>query len=173
MAVTNFMNGVFASRIVVGNTNFHRLNGDLRNQLYAESIFGLRIYLKCENKWHRLGIPSYYEMSLSKTTWVYALEDDTIEIDYYVALDKNCQQLVFKSRNKIKYDILFTNQLLLGNNEYESKIQLNINNDETIIKFNDNPLVNDNYPNLKYKISSKNVKYTTDKVFLVKKWDTA
>ena len=35
MAVTNFMNGVFASRIVVGNTNFHRLNGDLRNQLYA------------------------------------------------------------------------------------------------------------------------------------------
>ncbi|HPX71288.1 MAG TPA: hypothetical protein PLP51_00655 [Acholeplasmataceae bacterium] len=165
MAVTNFMNGVFASRIVVGNTNFHRLNGDLRNQLYAESISGLRIYLKCENKWHRLGIPSYYEMSLSKTTWVYALEDDTIEIDYYVALDKNCQQLVFKSRNKIKYDILFTNQLLLGNNEYESKIQLNINHDETIIKFNDNPLVNDNYPNLKYKISSKNVKYTTDKVF--------
>ena len=73
--------------------------------------------------------------------------------------------LYTSSRNKIKYDILFTNQLLLGNNEYESKIQLNINNDETIIKFNDNPLVNDNYPNLKYKISSKNVKYTTDKVF--------
>lgn len=48
MAVTNFMNGVFASRIVIGNTNFHILNGDLRNQLDVETISGLRIYLKAD-----------------------------------------------------------------------------------------------------------------------------
>ena len=165
MAVTNFMNGVFASRIVIGNTNFHILNGDLRNQLDVETISGLRIYLKADKKWHRLGVPSYYEISASKTRWVYALENDVIEIDYYVSLDKYQQQLVFKSKNNIKYDILLSNQLLLGRNEYESKLELNVKEQEAIIKFKDNQLVNDHYPNLKYKITSKDAKYTTDKVF--------
>ncbi len=168
MASTNFINGIFASRIVVGNTNFHRLNGDLRNQLNLQTISGLRAYLKFDNKWHLLNVPSYYEMNASKTSWVYVLNNDEIKIDYYVALDKCAQQLSFKSKNKIKYDIIFTNQLTLGDSEYKQKINLEVKDEEVVIKFHDNGLVNDNYPNLKYKISSNDVNYTNDSIFFKK-----
>lgn len=165
MASTNFMNGIFASRIVIGNTNFHRLNGDLRNGLNLQTISGLRAYLKYDNKWHLLNVPSYYELSASKTSWVYVFNNDEIKIDYYVALEDCCQQLSFKSKNNIKYDIIFTNQLTLGESEYKQKINLDIKDEEVIIKFYNNGLVNNNYPHLKYKISSKDVNYTNDGIF--------
>ncbi|MGI6360313.1 MAG: GH36-type glycosyl hydrolase domain-containing protein [Acholeplasmatales bacterium] len=165
MASTNFMNGIFASRIVIGNTNFHRLNGDLRNQLNLQTISGLRAYLKLNNKWHLLNVPSYYEMTASKTSWVYVIDNDEIKIDYQVALNKCAQRLTFKSKNNLTYDVIFTNQLILGDNEYKNEINLNIKDEEVIVKFYNNRLVNDNYPNLKYKISSKDVKYTNDSIF--------
>ncbi len=165
MASTNFMNGVFSSRIVIGNTNFHRLNGDLRNQLNLQTISGLRAYLKLDNKWHLLNVPSYYEITASKTSWVYVFDNDEIKIDYQVALDKHAQRLSFKSKNNLKYDLIFTNQLTLGDNEYKQELNLDIKDEEVIIKFHNNGLVNDNYPNLKYKISSKNVNYTNDSIF--------
>lgn len=165
MASTNFMNGIFASRIVVGNTNLHRLNGDLRNGLNLQTISGLRAYLKFNNNWRLLNLPSYYEMKASKTSWVYVLNNDEIKIDYQVALNKCVGQLVFKSKNNIKYDIIFTNQLVLGDNEYRQEINLDIKDEEVIIKFHNNGLVNDHYPNLKYKISSKDVNYTNDSIF--------
>lgn len=164
MATTNFMNGVFGSRIVLGNTNFHRLNGDIRNQLGLLTTPGIRIYIK-DKKWHLLGMPSYYELTANTTKWVYVLENDELTITSTSSLDEFAQNLTFKSKNNIKYDILVTNQLTVGQNEYVAKIELEKSKDEVVIKFVDNQLVNDNYPNLKYKIKSSDVTFKTDEVF--------
>ncbi|MEY3609605.1 MAG: hypothetical protein RLZZ264_126, partial [Bacillota bacterium] len=58
-ATTAYMFGVFGSHTVYGNSNFHKLTGDLRHPLNAHTIAGTRIYLYDQGRYRLLGMPSY------------------------------------------------------------------------------------------------------------------
>ncbi|MCK9166513.1 MAG: hypothetical protein M0O92_04005 [Acholeplasmataceae bacterium] len=155
-AVSNFIYGVFGSRIVLGNSNFHRLNGDVRNPLNLQTISGMRIYLD-DNGWRLLALPSLYIVSASETKWLYKYGDDVIEITYQVALNDLKHRLTFKSHNDQKYRILITNQIVIGEIEYNKEINVDIKENRAIINFKSNDFVSGHYPDLKYQFTSKGI----------------
>lgn len=107
MAVTCYMNGIFASHIVSNNTNVNKLTSNVCDYQNLDITRGLRIFLN--NR--LLTVPTYFEMNINFCKWVYELEDDCIEIITSTSYDKNKVQIEFKSTNT--YDIMITNDIVL------------------------------------------------------------
>lgn len=168
-ASTNWMFGVFASHIVLGNTNIQKLNNDLRNPLNLQKISGLRIYIKKDDAYHLLGVPSLYEMGLNYTRWIYVLEHDEITVTAFVGLNAFAQEITISSKQGHPYDIVITNQLAMGDNEYQRDVETKV--DDTLIEltFETNDFVKSKYPKLSYYIKSQEkVTYSDDRVLFGK-----
>src|SRR5690606_9809091 len=153
-ATTNWMFGVFQSHIVLGNTNIQKLNNDLRNPLNLQKISGLRIYIRENNTYQLLGIPSVYEMGSNYAKWIYQLNDDILTIKTFVELNQFGQRLEIESSKNKTYDFVLTNQLALGDNEYIRDINLKVEPKTVTITVLDNDFVKSKYPNLKYQYTS-------------------
>lgn len=155
MATTNFMFGMFSSHVVLGNTTFNKLTGDLRNPLNVQKISGTRIYVKMHGKYHILGVPTYYEMGGATTRWYYQLDEDAIIVDSYVDMDQHRQSLTFKSVNNKPYDVIVTHQILMRESEYLGDIEYEMDGHNLCIGPQPHSMVFDHYPELKYRIRSK------------------
>ncbi len=151
MAQTNFMYGVFASHVVLGNTNFHKLLGVVRNFLNLDKLSGMRIYLKKEGRYQILTMPSVYEISVNVCRWVYVLEDDTIEVMVSADKDELTQKITFNSKQQKPYDILVTQALVMHPQEYEVPVPLKIENNTLVIDTSLNGFIHDHYPTLQYR----------------------
>jgi cellobiose phosphorylase len=160
MAQTNFMYGVFASHVVLGNVNFHKLFGIVRNFLNLDKLSGLRIYLKKDSMYQLLTLPSLYEIGINYVTWLYQLEDDEIKVRVFVTKDDLIQKLEFESKQT--YDIIVTMQLLMHPQEYEVNIGYEKIMHGLVIDTAVNGFIHDHYPTLKYKITSNNGVFLTD-----------
>ncbi|MDY0276664.1 MAG: hypothetical protein RBQ97_01130 [Acholeplasma sp.] len=167
MASTAFFSGIFASHIVLGNTNFHKLNGDVRNMLNVQKIAGLRIYLNEGNEYHLLTMPSLFEIRLNRVKWIYKLGDDELVIEYVGLIDKLQQTLLFKSKNNKKYNILITNPIIMGEVENTNSLGFTVKeNKEIIFDVTKNEMVFNHYPNLKYcYIFNDEVEIHDDQIF--------
>src|SRR5690554_4296880 len=154
MATTGHMYGVFSSHIVLGNTNFHKLTGDVRNKLNIQKIAGQRIYLLINNEYRLLTMPSYFEMNTNSLKWVYKLENDIVEINYLADVNATNQQLNFKSTNDVKYNFIVTQQIVLGERENSHDLAFNVNGNTIEFTMNNNPMVSEKYPTLKYQFES-------------------
>ena len=154
MATTNFMFGLFNSHVVLGNTSFNKFLGDLRNPLNVQKISGQRIYIKLDNTFYLLGLPSLYEMGGTTTKWVYVLPTDTITVTCYVDIDYLVQTLTFDSERKITYDIIVTQQVLMGVNEYVDDITYEHNQHLLSFISPKNSMMYSKYPLLTYQIES-------------------
>lgn len=154
MASTGFMNGIFASHIVLGNTNFHKLSGDVRNMLNVQKIAGLRIYLEVNNEYKILTLPSLFEINANNLKWVYKFDNDTIEVEYLSLVNDLQEKLTFKSLNNIKYNILITQPILMGDRENSQDIDFTINNNSVLFTAKNNQMIMNKYPNLKYRYTS-------------------
>ncbi len=157
MATTNFMYGLFNSHLVLGNTSFNKFLGDLRNPLNLHKISGTRIYVKIDDTFKLLGLPSYYEMGGAVTRWYYQLHDDVITIDMMVDMDNNQQALHFNSKKNKEYEIIVSNQILMGVNEYSYDIEYERNDKELTFRAPHDSMFYIKYPNLKYKMSSNHL----------------
>lgn len=151
MAQTNFMYGVFASHVVLGNTNFHKLLGVVRNFLNLDKLSGLRIYIEKDHRYQLLTLPSYYEIGINFAKWVYVLNDDTIEVEVSVDKDELSQKLSFKSLHNKAYKVLITQALVMHPQEYEVNIPIQIEVDTLTIDTSLNGFIHDHYPTLKYR----------------------
>jgi 1,2-beta-oligoglucan phosphorylase len=154
MSSTNFMFGVFAMHLVLGNTSFNKLLGDLRNPLNLQKISGLRLYIKTKEQYQILGLPSYYEIGGATSRWCYVLEDDVLFIDVFADMDTNQESLTFKSLKGRHYDVIMTQQLLMGVSEYQYNIDYDINGNEILFQAPKNAMFYQVYPHLKYKTTS-------------------
>lgn len=162
-ATTNWMYGVFSSHVVLGNTNIQKLTGDVRNHLNVSKISGLRIFVKLGHSYKLLGTPNIYEMGVHYAKWIYQLEDDQLIITSHVKLTEWVQRLQITSLAGKTYDFILTNQIVLGDSEYQRDIHVNIEDNSALITMDDNGFVKDKYPGLKYKfISHNNVSFGTD-----------
>ena len=100
MSSTTWMNGIFNSHVVLGNTSFNKFLSVNRNQLVPSALTGQRIWIKLGGNFKLLNVPSYYEMGLNYSKWVYELDYDTLEIITYTELNQNKIHLSFKSLNQ-------------------------------------------------------------------------
>jgi 1,2-beta-oligoglucan phosphorylase len=153
-ATTAYMMGIFGSHTVYGNTNFHKLTGDLRQPLNLHTISGTRIYLEIAGNHRLLGLPSLFEMQLSKVTWVYVLDHDILEITLTTDGHNPESNLSFKSLQGKTYNLLITQQLLLDTNEYQHSINLETHAQSVVIFGSSNRMILDHYPELKYRLSA-------------------
>lgn len=156
---TNWMNGIFNSHVVLGNTNFNKFLSVNRNQIVTNSLTGQRIWLKQDDEYKLLNMPSYFQMSFNYSKWFYHLDDDLIEITSYMEYGHLKNHLIFKSHKKIKYDFIVTHQILMNNNEDQADI--NYDEDFDLIFYpSDNSLLKQVLPNLKFSLESDKYQIT-------------
>lgn len=152
-ATTAYMFGVFGSHTVYGNSNFHKLTGDLRHPLNAHTISGTRIYLHDQGKYLLLGMPSFILMSVDQVQWHYQLKNDELVIKLAVNGKDPISKLSFQSKLHQSYNILITQQFLLDTNEYQPPIQYNASGQSITIEGKSNGFIANHYPDLRYQLT--------------------
>ena len=103
LTVTNYMYGVFASQLVVGNVDSNPLLDATRDTLNLHTQHGIRIYVRLDGKYRLLTMPAVYEMGLNFSRWYYVLPDDMLVITAWVAVE-NAFLLQVESRSGKPYD---------------------------------------------------------------------
>jgi 1,2-beta-oligoglucan phosphorylase len=153
-ATTAYMFGVFGSHTVYGNTNFHKLTGDLRHPLNAHTISGTRLYIEQSGVYQILGMPSYLIMGLDKLTWTYILPQDVITITLAVNGKDPLSKLTFASKENRSYRVLVSQQYLLDTNEYNQPITYTFDGRILELDGRSNGMINTHYPGLRYRCSA-------------------
>jgi len=155
MATTQYMYGVFNSHVVLGNTNFHKLLGDVRNPLNLQKISGQRIYVSINGTYRLLNMPSAYEMGANFGKWIYVIEGDILEVTVFAGFENLQERLVFKSQKQKTYDIIVSHQLAMGEMEYAHDIPLEIEKNQVTVFPTNNAMIMNAYPKLKYRFISQ------------------
>ena len=88
MAATTYAGGVFASQVVLGNTNMNQLISVQKTGLGLLRSRGVRILVRVDGTWRLLGLPSAYIMDLGGSRWVYRLGDRTLTVSTIAHLDR-------------------------------------------------------------------------------------
>lgn len=88
MAATTYAGGVFASQVVLGNTNMNQLISVQKTGLGLLRSRGVRILVQVDGGWRLLGVPSAYIMDLGGSRWVYRLGDRTLTVSTIAHLDR-------------------------------------------------------------------------------------
>jgi cellobiose phosphorylase len=153
-ATTAYMFGIFGSHTVYGNTNFHKLTGDLRHPLNAHTISGTRLYIEQSGVYHLLGMPSYLIMGLDNLTWTYLLPQDTITITLAVNGEDPLSKLTFASKENRSYRVLISQQYLLDTNEYNQPITYTFDGRILELDGRSNGMIASHYPGLRYRCSA-------------------
>lgn len=172
---TNYIYGLFNGQTVAGNTSFHKFLSTPRGLLNVLKNCGQRIYIKLGGKYRILTLPAAYEMGMNYSRWYYVLPNDTLVVTSFAAAEQMDIILEVKSISGKAYDFIITNQLVMGEHEFQAPVQLeeiNLteNGTENKIlritpdkeKWAENP-----YPGLHYDIQISGAYYTwsDDRIF--------
>jgi len=167
---TNYMFGLFNGQTVAGNTSFHKFLSTPRGILNILKNSGQRIYVKLGEEYRLLTLPAAYEMGMNYSRWYYVLPEDTLIVTSFSAGMLMDIILDVKSINGKKYNFIITNQLVLGENEFQFPVQLQeIDSENKILRITPNKenWLDNPYPGLHYDIQIPNIHYTwsDDRIF--------
>lgn len=165
LATTSFMNGIFNSQLVVGNTSFHKLLSNVRDPLNVKKTSGQRIYVEIDGVFRLLTIPSMFEMGMNYVRWFYkTVEGEWFIITNFTVVDKPEVQLHVCAASGTAYRYLVTNQIVMNGNEYEVPFQYQV--DGQVLTFKADPASQsaDIYPELSYqmKVEGANITITDE-----------
>lgn len=150
LTVTNYMYGVFASQLVVGNVDSNPLLDATRDTLNLHTQHGIRIYVRLEGKYRLLTMPAVYEMGLNFSRWYYILPDDMLVITAWVAVE-NAFLLQVESRSGKSYDCLFQCSLALAGEELRR--QYDPDKKGVLLRPGADKPSNQYYPELEYRMA--------------------
>lgn len=164
---TNYSYGLFNAQLVAGNTSMNKLLSVNRGLLNTEKISGQRIWIKFNNKYQELGVPSAYELGVNYAKWYYALPNDDLLLVTVFMSPNNQVNMEITSQNDVKYDFLLTHQIVMGEHEYINDFTLNRNGQDLIFGLDSNSFQSQRYPDLTYKmhIENKDFEVNDDSVF--------
>jgi 1,2-beta-oligoglucan phosphorylase len=167
---TNYIYGLFNGQTTAGNTSFHKLISTPRGLLNVLKNYGQRMYVKLGEQYRMLTLPAAYEMGMNYSRWYYTLPDDTLVVSSFAVAKQMDIVLEVKSATGKAYDFIITNQLVMGENEFQAPVQLEeINGENKILRITpdeekwwENP-----YPGLHYDIQMPGINYTwsDDRIF--------
>ncbi|GMQ59945.1 hypothetical protein AN1V17_43450 [Vallitalea sediminicola] len=149
---TNYMYGVFNSQLVVGNTSLNKMLSQTRGTLNIQKNSGQRIYIKNNGEYHILTLPAAYEMGQNYARWFYKIDEDMLIVTNYAATDCSDIILEVKSEQGKSYDMLITNQLVMGEHEFQNECVAKISNNKVILSPDSSSLSAEIYDNLHYTI---------------------
>lgn len=167
---TNYIYGLFNGQTAAGNTSYHKFLSAPRGILNVLKNHGQRIYVKLGEKYRMLTLPAAYEMGMNYSRWYYVLPGDTLIVSSFAAAEQMDIILEVKSVSGKAYNFIITNQLVMGENEFQAPVQLEeINGENKILritpdkeKWSENP-----YPGLHYDMQIPGIHYTwsDDRIF--------
>lgn len=170
---TNYMYGVFNSQLVVGNTSLNKMLSQTRGTLNIQKNSGQRIYLKDQDKYRILTLPAAYEMGQNYARWFYKIHEDVLIVTSYAATETSDIILEVQSENKKAYEILITNQLVMGEHEYQNGCIAEIGENTVMLKSDSESLSSKVYKNLHYimelrgskmEVMQENIFFKDDKI---------
>lgn len=164
---TNYMYGIFNAHIVVGNTNMHKFISAGRGLLNLFKNSGQRIYVKIEEVYRLLTLPSVYEMGINYSRWFYKIGDDMLSIISYCSANSTDVILEVNSEKGRAYEFIITQQLVMGNHEFQEKINLIQNEKGLMFLPSENSDIKNVYPKLNYKMKIVGTDYVVsdDRIF--------
>lgn len=167
LSTTVYMYGLFNSQIVLGNTSMNKLMSNSRNSLNIMKQSGQRIYLKGDNQWRILTMPSAFEVGLNSATWYYKLENDIIKVVTLTLCDTKEIRTVVTSQNGINYTFAVTNQLVMNAEEENPAYEIDKQAELVTVKATNNSVIHEEYPELTYYFSlDKPFELTDERLFL-------
>ncbi|GEK88461.1 putative lysine transport system substrate-binding protein [Alkalibacterium putridalgicola] len=160
VATTSWMAGVFNSQLVLGNTSMNKFLTNTRNHLNILKAQGQRIYVKTDEEYHLLTMPSLYEMGFNYVKWIYKTAEDTFTITNYSHADTDTVRLTVETKSGKAYAYKVTNQVVLNESEYTVPFYYEINDSLVTFKPDSKSIVKEKYPELTYymKVEGSTVK---------------
>ncbi len=148
-STTNYMYGIFNSHVVIGNTTLNKVMSVNRGLLNPLKNTGQRIYVKVDEVYRILTLPYAYEMGLNFSRWIYKIKDDILTIETFVPMDQRKCILKLNSKRNKKYDIIITNEIVMGEDE---RFNLNFHENSLTITPLDNSFLKNTYNDITYKM---------------------
>ncbi|WP_052092267.1 GH36-type glycosyl hydrolase domain-containing protein [Paenibacillus sp. FSL H7-0357] len=164
---TNYMYGIFNGQTVAGNTSFHKLLSTPRGLLNILKNTGQRIYIRQDGVYRILTLPAAYEMGVNFAKWHYKLEDDTLTITTFTAANQPDIVLQVQSKLGKSYDYLITNQLVIGEHEFQHPVRVSAADGIIRIQPDEDAWRNHPYPGLHYDIQLPDTafNFSDDRIF--------
>lgn len=119
---TNYMYGLFNGQTVTGNTSFHKFLSTPRGLLNIQKNCGQHLYVKIDGTYRLLTLPALYEMGMNYSSWYYVLPSDLLTVTVFSVSSKTDVVLEVTGKNHLAYDFILTNQLVMGEHEYNQEI---------------------------------------------------
>ncbi|TCI34077.1 cellobiose phosphorylase [Exiguobacterium sp. SH4S7] len=152
LATTVFMNGVFNSHIVYGNTNFNKWTTNVRNPLNVPKTSGQRIYVEMDGAYRLLTMPSLFEMRLNEAVWRYELDGETIVVRTFIASDAPVIKTTVESSQPRRF--VMSNQIAMNTQEYVAPFHMEQTDNRLVFKADEAADSAATRPDLTYAIES-------------------
>lgn len=150
LTTTSYIYGLFNAQVVVGNTSMNKMMSNARNSLNILKTSGQRIYVKIENQYRLLTMPSLYEMGFNYCRWYYKTENELLIITNFTTVDAPEIRLHVESVSGKAYQFFVTNQITMNEKEYIVPFEVEQNEKTLTFKSNASSVPARVYPNLAY-----------------------
>ncbi len=117
--LTCYAAGIFAAQSYLGNPSLARLLSVVRNHLNVARAHGQRVFVRIDDTWTQLGVPSAFVMQPRQVRWIYRLAAATVEARVWCADELPASFLELRMIDGPPGEFLITHQLALGANEFE------------------------------------------------------
>jgi cellobiose phosphorylase len=126
LSVTSWMYGVFASHLAIGNTNFNNVLTISRNPLNVLKSSGVRIFVKIDDGYQLLALPSAFEMWPGGGRWIYKHGDLTIHVKLWTSARDPVCFLEIDVEGSEELEFLISNNVLVGEAEFDHGCRIEI-----------------------------------------------
>lgn len=147
---TNYMYGIFNAQVVCGNTTLNKLLSMPRGLLNLFKNSGQRIYVKFDQSYQLLTLPAAYELGVNFAKWFYKIGEDVLVITSYAAANQSDIILEVVSTNNVKYEFVVTNQLVMGDQEFNQPSVVEVEDNRIVIKPVEGSFLANTYPEIHY-----------------------
>ncbi|MCI3027968.1 cellobiose phosphorylase [Desemzia sp. C1] len=168
ISTTSWMYGIFNAQLVMGNTNMNKWNTNARNPLNILKTSGQRIYVEVAGKYRLLAMPSLFEIGINSVKWLYKTAEETFIVTNYSSADNPEIRLTVTVQSGKKYRFLVTQQVVLGETEYETSVLMNAQGQQLSFTAGDSSPMSNYYPQLVYhlKVNGPEIKVLDESFFI-------
>jgi 1,2-beta-oligoglucan phosphorylase len=154
VSTNTFAYGVFNSHLTQGNTNFNILLSVCSSQFNTSIESGQRIFVKINEQYYLLGVPSAYEIGLNHSRWIYKYGNQIFQIRTWTSKSAPQVNLDFKVITGNDVDILITHEF---DNSGEWNITTGKSNGEYIAKPKADSIIAGNFPKAQFRIAVQSI----------------
>ena len=97
-------------------------------------------------------MPAAYEMRFNSSAWYYKVDGDVIKVEAGVPANETYVRLEFSSRLGRKYDLILTEELVMGEAEYLHPLHLDFEGDAAILSFDETTLAGKHHPEYRFRM---------------------